>query len=133
MIPRITQVKFLVLDVIFLKCRISCETRPISSNRQGKLICSLDSPKKIHQIFQLNLIQKLTGGGRILIMPCCSAMGLIFSRYASASLNSSLVGVKTGHSGGGLKSYSGSVAILFDGFFSALSDFITLNQIIWSE
>ena len=46
------------------------------------------------------------------MMPCCSAIGLIFSKYASASLNSALVGVKTGHSGGALKSYSESVPIL---------------------
>ena len=55
----------------------------------------------------------LTGGGRILMIPCCSAIGLIFSKYPKASWNSSTVGVKQGHSGGATKSYSQSVAMLY--------------------
>lgn len=46
----------------------------------------------------------LTGGGRTLQMPVFSAMGRILLMKAYGSLNSSQLGSKTGHSGGGLNS-----------------------------
>lgn len=54
----------------------------------------------------LNYLQPLalTGGGRTLQMPVFSAMGRILLIKAYGSRNSSQLGSKTGHSGGGLNS-----------------------------
>lgn len=48
----------------------------------------------------------LTGGGRILQIPVFSAMGRILLMYAKGSANSSQLGSKTGHSWGGMNSFS---------------------------
>lgn len=49
-------------------------------------------------------MRELTGGGRTLQMPVCSAMGRILWMKAKGSANSSQLGSKTGHSGGGRNS-----------------------------
>lgn len=49
-------------------------------------------------------MRALTGGGRTLQMPVCSAMGRILWMKAKGSANSSQLGSKTGHSGGGRNS-----------------------------
>lgn len=50
---------------------------------------------------------ELTGGGRTLQIPVFSAMGRILLMYAKGSANSSQLGSNTGHSGGGMNSFSG--------------------------
>lgn len=49
-------------------------------------------------------LKALTGGGRTLQMPVFSAIGRILLMKAYGSRNSSQLGSKTGHSGGGLNS-----------------------------
>lgn len=49
-------------------------------------------------------MRALTGGGRTLQMPVCSAMGRILWMKAKGSANSSQLGSNTGHSGGGRNS-----------------------------
>lgn len=56
-------------------------------------------PRDVYRPFQT-----LTGGGRTLQMPVFSAMGRILLMKAYGSLNSSQLGSKTGHSGGGWNS-----------------------------
>lgn len=57
-----------------------------------------------HPPMFLSSFSTLTGGGRTLQMPVFSAMGRILLMKAYGSLNSSQLGSKTGHSGGGLNS-----------------------------
>lgn len=60
---------------------------------------------------------ELTGGGRTLQIPVFSAMGRILLMYAKGSANSSQLGSNTGHSGGGMNSFSGGW-VIFASLFS---------------
>lgn len=56
--------------------------------------------------------KKLTGGGRILQIPVFSAIGRILLMNPKGSANSSQLGSKTGHSGGGINSLGREWVIL---------------------
>lgn len=73
----------------------------------------------------------LTGGGRTLQMPVFSAMGRILLMKAYGSRNSSQLGSKTGHSGGGLNSSGRGWLIVSDDPVEARTGQVTVRRMLF--
>lgn len=89
--------------------QVTCTGRappPRGARPAGRLEAARTAPHRTapHRTQRAARGGALTGGGRTLQMPVCSAMGRILWMKAKGSANSSQLGSNTGHSGGGRNS-----------------------------